>query len=83
MRMTPALRRLLVVTLLCAFAAAAHACPSCKDNLDAAANGGGLGRGFYYSILAMVTAPYLAAGAIGFAIWRAVRRVRPAVPVTG
>ena len=47
MRMTPALRRLLVVTLLCAFAAAAHACPSCKDNLDAAANGGGLGRGFY------------------------------------
>ena len=77
------MRRVLLVALVCAVAAAAHACPSCKDNLDAAANGGGLGRGFYYSILAMVTAPYLAAGAIGFAVWRTVRRTRPPVPAAG
>ena len=67
-------RVFLAVAVVCALAAAAQACPSCKDNLDAAANGGGAARGFYYSILAMVTAPYLAAGGIGWGIWRAVRR---------
>ena len=55
-------------------AASAWACPSCKDNLDAAANGGNLGRGFYYSILAMASAPYAAIGVIIFAVTRAIRR---------
>ena len=60
--------------------AAAWACPSCKDNLDAAANGANLGRGFYYSILAMASAPFAAVGAIFFAVTRANRRGAPSGP---
>ncbi len=69
------LRRIVIlIAAMTLVTAAAWACPSCKDNLDAAANGANLGRGFYYSILAMVSAPFVAVGAITTAIIRANRR---------
>ena len=67
----------LLVVAMTLVTAGAWACPSCKDNLDAAANGSDLGRGFYYSILAMASAPFAAVGAIFFAVTRANRRAHP------
>jgi hypothetical protein len=62
------LRRIaILIAAMTLVTAVAWACPSCKDNLDAAANGANLGRGFYY-------APFVAVGAITTAIIRANRR---------
>ncbi len=68
------LRLSVVFALTAAMGATAWACPLCKDNLDNAAGGGGLAQGFYYSILAMVAAPYAVVAAIGFGVYRASRR---------
>jgi len=57
----------------------AAACPLCKDALEdqAKLNGGvpnELGRGFYYSILLMVSAPFAVVGSLFFRIYRSRRR---------
>jgi heme/copper-type cytochrome/quinol oxidase subunit 2 len=82
--MSPSTRKALVVAalLLVLLPVVLSACPLCKDNLeDQAKMGGGapneLGRGFYYSILLMVSAPFLVMGVLVLKISRA-RRLRGA-----
>jgi hypothetical protein len=60
-RMTIALFCLMVALVLFA-ADVASACPSCKENL--AHNGQNLARGFYYSILFMLSMPFLIFGGL-------------------
>jgi hypothetical protein len=51
------------------------ACPLCKDALeDKGAVPNQLGRGFYYSILLMVSAPFAVVGGLFFRIYRSRRR---------
>jgi hypothetical protein len=54
------------------------ACPLCKDALEDQAKNGGvpneLGRGFYYSILLMVSAPFAVVGGLFYRIYRGRRR---------
>ena len=56
------------------------ACPLCKDALEDANSGvpNQLGRGFYYSILLMVSAPFAVVGALFLRITRMRRRGLPA-----
>ena len=54
------------------------ACPLCKDALEDKTTGvaNELGRGFYYSILLMVSAPFLVLGGLFLRIHRMRRRAR-------
>jgi cytochrome c biogenesis factor len=75
----PWLKTLLVVVVaLVVLAALATACPLCKDALEDQANNGEVpnqvGRGFYYSILLMVSAPFALVGGVFFQIRRTRRR---------
>ncbi len=45
------------------------ACPFCKEALN-----GGLAKGFYWSILWMLSVPVVVVGAISTVVWRAYRR---------
>jgi heme/copper-type cytochrome/quinol oxidase subunit 2 len=81
--MSPSTRKALVVAalLLVLLPVVLSACPLCKDALEDQAKNGGvpneLGRGFYYSILLMVSAPFLVMGGLVLKISRA-RRLRGA-----
>ncbi|HEY7112968.1 MAG TPA: hypothetical protein VIA45_08550 [Thermoanaerobaculia bacterium] len=81
--MSPFARKALVVAalLLIVLPIVLSACPLCKDNLEDQAKMGGapneLGRGFYYSILLMVSAPFLMVGFLALKIYRT-RRLRGA-----
>jgi len=50
-------------------ASISYACPLCKDALST-----GLARGFYWSILLMLSVPVLVVGVISTVVWRAYRR---------
>ena len=81
--MKPWMKTLLVaVVVLVVAAALASACPLCKDALEDHAKNGEvaneLGRGFYYSILLMVSAPFAVVGGLFFQIRRNRRRARGA-----
>jgi hypothetical protein len=68
---------LLAVLVAAVLPAVAAACPDCKDAASDAETPGGsanLGRGFYWSILLMVAAPFAVAGGVTLAILRARRR---------
>ena len=71
-------RILLAVVLAGALAsAAASACPLCKDaksDSDYAGGTASLPKGFYYSILLMVSAPFAVVGGLGLRIFLARRR---------
>ncbi|MGE5278830.1 MAG: hypothetical protein ACM3SU_17705 [Acidobacteriota bacterium] len=72
-------RKALVVAMvaLVLLPALLSACPLCKDALDDKTGAPNqLGIGFYYSILLMVAAPFLAIGVVFFQIYRARRPVR-------
>ena len=65
---------LLVVLIL---PAVLSACPLCKEATPDGEYPGGsasLGRGFYYSILLMVSAPFAVVGGLFFRIYRSRRR---------
>lgn len=56
---------------------AASACPLCKDakaDTDYPGGTASLPKGFYYSILLMVSAPFLVVGGLAFRIYRSRRR---------
>ena len=76
----------LVVVLAAVLAPAfASACPLCKDakaDTDYAGGTASLPHGFYYSILLMVSAPFLVVGGLVFRIWLA-RRRQALIAVTG
>ena len=77
------LRTLLAITIaaavvLCA-AAAASACPTCKDGLDQADPAGQrVAAGFYYSILFMMSMPYIILTTVGGFAYRTVRKAKAA-----
>jgi hypothetical protein len=79
--MKPFARIALVVVLLAVLVPAfASACPPCKDakaDTDYAGGTASLPHGFYYSILLMVSAPFLVVGGLVFRIWLARRRLAP------
>jgi hypothetical protein len=68
-------RPLLTLALLLVLANAASACPTCKEAL--AGNGEGAGdlvRGYFYSILFMMSMPFTILGAFSFSMYRAVQK---------
>ena len=73
-------RVILVLVLLAILAPAiASACPLCKDakaNTDYPGGSASLPKGFYYSILLMVSAPFLVMGGLLLKIHLARRRLR-------
>jgi hypothetical protein len=62
---------LLLVSAVCC----AHACPSCADAV-AGQKSHGLADGLNYSIIGLMGMPFLVAGGIGGAIYRALRKQR-------
>jgi hypothetical protein len=71
--------RVVLVLVLAAvlLPAIAGACPTCKDaSSDAETPGGSanLGRGFFWSILLMIAAPFTAVGGVAAVILRKRRR---------
>ena len=71
--------RVLLVVLLAAvlLPALASACPLCKDaksDTDYPGGTASLPKGFYYSILLMVSAPFLLVGGLAFRIYLTRRR---------
>ena len=79
--MRPFARIALVVVLLALLLPAfVSACPLCKDakaDTDYAGGTASLPHGFYYSILLMVSAPFVVVGGLIFRIWLARRRLAP------
>jgi hypothetical protein len=76
---------LVLVMLALLLPAIAAACPLCKDakaNTDYPGGSASLPKGFYYSILLMVCAPFLVMGGLLLKIHLARRRLRsvPALP---
>ncbi|HSS44471.1 MAG TPA: hypothetical protein VLO07_03935 [Thermoanaerobaculia bacterium] len=72
--------RVLLVVFLAAvlLPALASACPLCKDaksDTDYPGGTASLPKGFYYSILLMVSAPFLVVGGLAFRIYLARRRL--------
>jgi hypothetical protein len=67
-----------VLLALVILPAVLSACPLCKDALEDRTTGltSDLGRGFYYSILLMVSAPFLVLGGLFLRIYRMRRRQR-------
>jgi hypothetical protein len=74
--MGPAARVVLVLLLSALLLPAlAAACPLCKDaEADTPGGSASLARGFYYSILLMIAAPWTAVGTVAFLIIRKRRR---------
>lgn len=58
----------------------ASACPKCKEAVAAQSNGQGLQRGFQYSILFMLAAPFGILTGLGGYFWWEVRRARRLPP---
>ena len=68
---------LILVVVALVLPAVAAACPDCKDAKPDGEYPGGsasLGRGFYYSILLMIAAPWTAVSTVAFVIYRKRRR---------
>lgn len=65
----------LLFALLIGLGGVASACPTCKDNLGDPSSAN-LARGFYYSILFMLSMPYLILGSIGLYFYLLVRKAR-------
>jgi hypothetical protein len=64
------------MTALLLLPALLAACPLCKDALETDGVPNQVGRGFYYSILLMLSAPFLLVGGLGLKIYRSRRRRR-------
>lgn len=70
---------LLAVVLVLCFAAAAMACPTCKEGLaqsDPAYQG--MVSGYFYSILFMMAMPFVVLGTFGGFAYLSIRRAREA-----
>jgi uncharacterized membrane protein len=62
------------MVLGCLLVATAEACPTCKDNIAGDPTAEGLARGFYYSILFMVSMPFFILGSLCAYFYFLVRR---------
>ena len=69
----------LALVLVCGLTAVAHACPGCKEAL-ASDDGvqGDIVRGYFWSILFMMSMPFTILGAFGICIYRAMRKAQAA-----
>jgi hypothetical protein len=72
------LRCLIVATLALAVVGMAEACPSCKAALAADSGRGDLVSGFFWSILFMLSMPFMVLGGMSGYFYYLVRRARPA-----
>ncbi len=55
----------------------ASACPTCKEGLDASdPHHSSVAAGFYYSILFMMSMPYIILGSFGYLAFLSVRRAK-------
>jgi len=63
-----------VLFLLCA--GSAVACPTCKDAMANDPASASLAQGFYYSILFMVSAPYVVFGSLAAYFYWQIRKAR-------
>ena len=69
----------LVIALVLMWASVAAACPTCKDGLaQNDPHGKAIAAGFYYSILFMMTMPYIVLGTVGSLAYLSIRRARMA-----
>ena len=75
-----ALAVILVAVLAPAFASACPLCKDAKSDTDYVGGTASLPHGFYYSILLMVSAPFLVVGGLVFRIWLARRRMAAIAP---
>jgi hypothetical protein len=67
----------LVVALVLLMASVAAACPTCKDGLaQNDPQGKALAAGYAYSILFMMSMPYLVLGTVGSLAYLSIRRAR-------
>ena len=67
----------LALGLVALWAGAAVACPNCKAALAENSEGGAdLVRGYFYSILFMMSMPFTILGAFSFSMYRAVKKAR-------
>lgn len=77
--MNPKLRNFLISTLLVvALAAAADACPTCKDGLNE--DGGNLMRGYFWSIMFMMSMPFIILTGLSGMFYLDVRRAKRLPP---
>lgn len=74
--MRPSWLTFAVLCLLVLVVQSAWACPTCKDNLASDPTSANLARGFYYSILFMLSMPYLILTGIGLYFYGLVRKAR-------
>lgn len=65
----------LVVVALGA-ASAAWACPNCREALAESPQGRGLATGFYYSIIFMMSMPFIVLGTLVSVAYRSVQRAK-------
>jgi hypothetical protein len=70
-------KTLLLLLLMLTAASAAYACPMCADILERGKDAWKnlqFGRGIAWSILLMMSMPFVLVGGFGFALWRTARR---------
>jgi Na+-driven multidrug efflux pump len=67
---------LAVAATLGCLASSAWACPSCGDGIAGSPQGRGLASGLYYSIIFMMSMPFIVFGTVGTVFYRSVRRAQ-------
>lgn len=71
------LQALLPLVLIAVLTTIAAACPTCKDGLaEHDPQGQSIAAGYYYSILFMMSMPYLVLGTFGSLAYLSIRRAR-------
>ena len=67
----------IVLSLVLLIASVAAACPTCKDGLaQNDPHGQSIAAGYYYSILFMMSMPYIVLGTLGSVAYYSIRRSR-------
>ena len=68
---------LAALALVAVLAAVASACPTCKEGLDQNdPQHQSIAAGFYYSILFMMSMPYILLGTLGFVAYNTIKRAK-------
>ena len=68
---------LIAVALVAVLTTVASACPTCKEGVDASdPNRQSLAAGFYYSILFMMSMPYIVLGTLGYVAYNSVKKAK-------
>jgi hypothetical protein len=81
-RVTPCILAIAAVAIVLSLDAVAWACPTCREGLADNPAGQSLARGFYYSILFMMSMPFLILGTLGTVAYRSVQRAKANQDVT-